>query len=359
MSRRLLRTLPGLFAAFTLAGATLFATTEAHADDANPPHTDAPHDAHPSCALGRWINVSPQDAEAIADIVCTQVRQSANPSVPARVHVVRIGSKHVVTLETLTQAGPVSKEIVLQSLDEITIAAPRLVEATETQKTTAETVTMTNVVSGDETRPVKKKPSFMHAEMGMLGAGSPSIGAGAGMNIALGGGSERWSFIGDLRVAGAAFNSIASTALTIFTLGSVDMSKGGKITYVSLTGGARHHLSADDIAPFVGMGLGFNHVGTGPAVDGDGSYSYGNTYITQGSSTYVEKNANAGLAFYGELGLDILRTRNVGGTISLRADAPTFTVETVEVTSANGVQDRNRKSTYAPIMSAGIALRFQ
>src|SRR5262249_45752413 len=101
--------------------------------------------------------------------------------------------------------------------------------------------------------------------------------------------------------------------------------RGRYTDHVALAGGVRHYFSLADTSPFVGMGMGIEYVN-------------------------VDHADGAGLAFYGELGLDLLRTNQFGGSFSLRCDAPTFSIS-----PGSG---HSGPHYYTPIIGAGFAMRF-
>jgi hypothetical protein len=300
--------------------------------------------AEEACGLEKAIGVTEAEGLAIADIVCGPIR-----SEPAKypghhgVRVVKIGAKIVLTL-----ASPSGdKQLVLTSLEEITVAAPRLHEAAAEAKPVEETVDVTNVV-GDEARRPKAKPSAVHAWMGVIGAGHQR-GAGGGVLLGISAGSERWSFVGDLRVAGESFNKPAALAAMIVTLGSTKIEPDAKFAFVSLAGGVRHHFSASDVAPFVGGGLALDYIGYGTTRSKTMNYGY---------EGYEERSSGAtGLAGYGELGLDVLRTHLVGGAVVMRCDVPAFATERV-TSDPNDPTKTVTTRAYEPVLSAGIVLRF-
>ncbi|MBX3227835.1 MAG: hypothetical protein KIT84_22765 [Labilithrix sp.] len=297
-----------------------------------------------SCAVDKHEGFSDADADGVEQIVCRAVRE-AGRSGRFRVHLGKLGSKVILTLVERAPDGDRDEQVILSGLDEVSVAAPRLVEASAEQKPVAETVTVNNVV-GEETRTPKKRASHVHAWMGMIGAGGAGA-IGAGANLAISAGSERWSFVGDLRLAGDAFNKPASVAGAIVTLGAVDVARDGDadFSYASLTGGARHHFAGTDFSPFAGLGLGVDFIARKQTVMHHGGY------------VSEDLKGKAGLAGYAEIGLDLMRTHVVGGAITLRADMPAFAVEERKPDPTN---DRRylQRSTYSPIFSAGFALRF-
>ncbi len=323
------------FASFSFFAAA-FASSPARADEPAPPPV-----ADPTCAVERFVGVTKEDAEAVEAIVCAEVHEQA-PYGRHRIRIAKLGGKVVLTLVSEREAGGprIEKQLVLSGLDEVPVAAPRLVEATADAKPVAETQTVTNVV-GQEARVPKKKASEVHAWLGIVAAAAPGGGTGAGAHLGLSAGSDRWSFVGDLRLAGQAFAEPAAAALTIFSLGLLEPKPEGELSYVSLSGGVRHHFAATDTSPFLGTGVALDHVGRDPE-------GYG-------------KAKNTGVAGYAELGLDLMRTHVVGGAIALRFDAPAFTlVQTKQGASWSYPQQAvtQRTTAWVPVIGATFSLRF-
>lgn len=275
--------------ASVVAASLLFASKSALAAEPEPVPVRPPAD----CALDLHAGVEMEDVTAIALVVCSEVRQKLPAGPLYRVRVARLGSKIVLSLSTL---GQPERQLVLSSLDEVPVAAPRLVESLSAGSPPSDTTTVTNVVGG-EARTHKKKSGEIHAWLGMVGATvlGPTVATGAGVSAGLSVGSDRWSFVGDLR------------------------GTGGDVKLVALSGGVRHHFGSSDTTPFVTMGIALASVDAErkSASDLDGG----------------------GLVVFGELGLDVLRTSQFGGAIVLRADVPAFEDNT-------------------PILTAGLAMRF-
>lgn len=330
------------------------------ATSAAPAPSAAPAAAAPSppkpaqderCAVDVHPNVSDADAAAVEDVVCTLIRSENVPG-RHRIHVTKLGSKVVLTLVTTFEGVSVEKHLALSDMGEITVAAPRLLEASSERKAVADTVDVNNVV-GDEARIPKKKHSAVHGWLGVMGGSASGYGSGGGMSVGLSAGNDRWSFITDFRLAGSAFNKPASLAALICTLGTVDMKTKNDFSFVSVSAGARHHFTTSDVSPFVGMGLALDYMQLQDASAATSNYaSY--SYTGRSSRDY---GSNTGLAAYAEAGLDLLRTHTIGGAVVIRADAPTYSVDTVEVVTSDPTK-RQHTSTYAPFITAGIALRF-
>lgn len=251
------------------------------------------------CALEMHAGVEDADAQAVEEIVCAEVRSKLAGRGVHRVRVAKLGGKVVLTLRETHAAGDTAeKQLVLSGLEEVPVAAPRLTEAISETKVVEDTQTATNIV-GVEARPYKKKTSEVHALLEMVGLAAlgPKSGSGGGVQFGLSAGSETWAFLGELRLA------------------------GGKADHIALTGGTRHFFSDRDTSPFVGMGMGIETMN-------------------------VDRDSGGGLAFYLELGVDVLRTRQFGGMFGLRVDLPTFAID-----------DYGGKY-YTPIAALELAMRF-
>lgn len=112
-----------------------------------------------SCSLERAIGLTEVESQAVEEVVCAPLRASPQGKT-YRVHAIRIGTKVTVRLVSLAaDGGRTDDELVLSSIDELTVAAPRLREAAVEHKRVTETLDVTNVV-GDESRKPKKRPTF-------------------------------------------------------------------------------------------------------------------------------------------------------------------------------------------------------
>lgn len=294
------------------------------------------------CAVERYVGVTKDDADAVEEIVCTEIHEQAPYPGTHRIRVTKLGSKIVLTLVSEREGGGrIEKQLILSSLEEVPVAAPRLVEALVEKKAVAETQTVTNVV-GQEARVPKKKASEVHAWMGMLAVAAPGGGTGGGAHLGFSAGSDRWSFVGDLRLAGASFVEPAAVVLTIFSLGLLKPEPEAELGYVSLSGGVRHHLMTTDTAPFLGAGI---------ALD----------YVALDAHERRPDEKQTGVAGYGEIGLDLMRTHVVGGAVALRFDAPAFAVERERYAgswSATQSPRVQKTTAWIPVIGASFSLRF-
>jgi hypothetical protein len=113
--------------------------------------------ADEACLVERAVGLTDAEAAAVDEVMCGVIRASA-PTTRHRVRVARLGAKVVVTLDNGTSSP---KQLVLSSLDELSVAAPRLTLAAQDARPVAETVDVTNVV-GDDERTLKKKSAEIH-----------------------------------------------------------------------------------------------------------------------------------------------------------------------------------------------------
>jgi hypothetical protein len=305
----------------------LLVTSAAHADD--------------ECAVEKFVGVTQEDAEAVQDIVCTEIHEQTPYAATHRIRITKLGGKIVLTLvSTRPGGGRIEKQLILSGLEEVPVAAPRLVEALVDKKPVDETQTVTNIV-GQETRVPKKKASEVHAWLGMVAVASPGGGTGGGAHLGLSAGSDRWSFVGDLRLAGQSFAEPAAAAITIFSLAQLQPKPEGEFSYVSLSAGVRHHLMPTDVSPFLGAGVALDYIGCDPENE--------------------RKSKNTGVAGYGELGLDLMRTHIVGGAIAIRFDAPAFSLDKeriIEATTPTGSPRIQHSKVWLPVVGASFSLRF-
>ncbi len=304
----------------------LWTAGTAHADD-TPPAPQAPPAATPTapaapapslpvaptrsvaitvpggyvCTLGEHSGVEESDGRTAVDLVCHELaRQKAT----AGAYEVRFGKLGSRTLVSISDPAGFEQRTFVQSVEEIPTVAPRLVEAVVQHKSFDQTVTANNVI-GSETRVPRVKPGQSGAYLGVIGMSgigmSPSMSGGFDMGIIFR--SDRVAFTLHGRAGG---------------IGSAD----DKLGFADLDLGGRYYLGDGDVAPFVSGGFEFAYFQANRR--GTYSYNYG------GKSYSVERDSDqsgSGVGAFGEFGLDIGRTDRVGFTLSLRADAPFFTLK--------------------------------
>lgn len=297
------------------------------------------------CVLDAHPGIDDADADAATDFVCAEVDKHLVGGA-ARYHVKlgKLGGQVVVTVEA-ERAGARSEreQLVLSSIEEVPVAAPRLVDALGQKRPVAETMDVTNVVGG-ETRVPKKRPSEVHGSLTPLVLVMPGAGTSGGARLGLSFGAGRWSFGTDATLAGYSFTGVLNGFL-----GSSrdayserkDVIKNPGIGYAALAAGVRFHFTESDLSPFVGAGIALMYEGQA-----------GDSY------TPSEHVSNFGGAAFGELGVDVARTRQFGATFSARVDAPAYALSTTtERPSATGYTTMNA-SNYVPVVTLGIGLRL-
>lgn len=285
--------------------------------------------AENDCTMTRAVGLTEAESQAVEDIVCQVVHEQAPRGAKHYVRLSAIGGRYVLTIMQERNGIVAEKQALLNGVDEVVVASPRLVQALTEEKGVADTQTMTNIIAS-EARTPKKKPSEMHAGLGVIGVGAFSGSAQGGAQFSVMVGSPSLSFVGDMRVAG----DVASDFVTVGTLGILQPSKEPQMGYASLSSGARHHFTDTDLSPFVGVGLAFASVSV---------------------STENSSQKNSGIAGYAEVGLDVLRTSTLGGTVAVRVDVPTFELKGRQ-TLADGASAPARM--YTPVVAAAFSLRF-
>lgn len=285
--------------------------------------------AEKNCMVTRAVGISEGDAQAFEDIVCQAVHEQAPAGAAHYVKVSASGGRYVVTLIQDRGGILTEKQAVLNGIDELPVAAPRLVEAVSEDKRLADTQTVTNIIA-QEARTPKKKAGEIHAGLGALAIGSFSGVTQAGAQFSLSIGSPQLSFVGDLRLAG----DVANDLMKGFSLGLVELAEERSLGYAAASTGARHNFNDKDFSPFIGGGLAL-------------------AAISMSANGTSQKNS--GVAGYVEIGLDVLRTSTFGGTVALRLDAPAFMLEGTQ----RGADGKPAQvSSYTPIAGAAFSMRF-
>jgi hypothetical protein len=259
-----------------------------------------------SCGPGAVQGVYPADAQTGVWLVCEEVRRrqglplaiSPNEGPAAyRVGMLRLGNAVILTLQVEAPIGTIrdGRQLRLASIEELPVAAPRLVDALWRGVPVTSTQKVSNLV-GEETREYQKKPGeFLWGGglMGVYGAGS-SVGVQPGIDIRAGYETEKYGIGLDLR----------------FGTGSDDHDDKS-MDYVAFGIGGRYFLSDGNIGPFFGGGLTWSGIDVR-------SDDLGNGYGVSGS----------GMGAYGEVGVEFLRLHSSRLTFDLRFETPFYQLET-------------------------------
>ena len=268
------------------------ATAEPPASPTAPDEAQA-QAAVPTGAVACVVEPNGIDAASAATagrLVCEQLRarhsQSQAGGAGFRVRLDRLGRSVLVTVSYEAPLGhPVrSRRMTLASLEEITVAAPRLATAVVLDQPLEDTQHVDNLV-GEETREYKKKPGEFLWGIGLLGASVPTG------DLYMAPGFELTGFYETPRF-GFGFSG---------RFGGADRDDS-EYSFASLSLGARYFMSEGDFSPFVGGGVELLYLNVNQADGG-------------------------GLGAYGEVGVEMLRLHGSRFTASLRVEAPFFGLE--------------------------------
>jgi len=288
--------------AAAVVASALLAPATAFAQDVEPdaPPPEAPPSgvtlSIPPCRLAEHAGFEEADARTAGQLVCLAIgRAGASQAVRYRVSLGKLGNTIILVV---AQEGPSigstvdSREMRLQGIEEVEIAAPRIAESIVHGTPLAETQKVDNLVGG-ETRQPKTAPGKVHFALGLIGM-MPPLDQGAapapGFNLDLHyeTGSGRLELGGSFRAGGgAASNTAPSMSFAIFSLGG------------------RYYTSDTDFSPYVGGGLSWGYLNL--KVDGQ-----------------TESGDNSGLGAYVDAGIEVMRTHHTHLAFGARLDLPFY-----------------------------------
>lgn len=248
---------------------------------APPPAPTAP------CALGDHSGVDEADARTAADLVCHDLAERGARGA----HSVRFGKLGGRVLVTVRAEGGDERRVVLSSIDEITVASPRLAAAIAEGKPLDETQTVSNVLR-EEARPVVSKPGQMGFNGGLFGVAPGGQGAAPSPGVDLGLLYQAGRF--GVGAAGRLAPAVGDGPAVL--------------SYVVLGTGGRFYLGEGDVSPFAGAGASYASLCVKDRSDGMGG----------------DEACGTGFGGYGELGVEALRTHRVSFAATARADVPFF-----------------------------------
>jgi hypothetical protein len=286
------------FVALTLAVAVL-APTLARAQDAEEtrPAPAAPSPAGSNCRLGDHEGFEDADSRTAAQVVCAEVARAGAPAgTRFRVSLGKLGSIAVLSVaregETPGSTAD-SREMRLQGVEEVMVAAPRIAESIVKGTPLLETEKVDNLV-GQETRQPKSKPGKTHFALGLAGVLPPldqglTPAPGVVFDVHYETGSQNFELGGTVRFGGGDGGGTAAVnnGFFVFSLGG------------------RGYTSDADVSPYVGGGL---------------SWSYLSVHAP---SSGISASAN-GLGAYADAGIEILRTHHAHLALGVRLDVPFF-----------------------------------
>jgi hypothetical protein len=255
----------------------------------DPGYTDAPTPVAitPTCTLENHSGISDAEAHTAAEIVCYELAKQHAGATPHDVRFGTLGGRTMVVVSSHGPNGVDERRTFITGMDEITVAAPRLVSALVEGKQLEETRNVDNVLASEtpQQKLIRGVMAFDGGIYGGTGLGASS-GASAGVGVGL------LYRAGNLGVGGQG------------RAGGIG-SNNEKLTSLSLDVGARYYLSTADIAPYIGGGFEI--------------------------SAFEVKNAQgdisgSGCGAYGAVGVELLRTHNAAISASLRADLPFYSL---------------------------------
>jgi hypothetical protein len=248
----------------------------------------------PTCRLAEHAGIEEADASTAAQLVCAELARADHSSgARYRVSLGKLGS--VVILSVAREGDSLgstadAREMRLQAIEEVSVAAPRIADSIVRGTTLRDTETVDNLV-GEETRNPKAKPGKVHVAIGILGVLPPlsqGVGPAPGANLELHYETSAYEIGGGMRFGGGAASS-----------GSPSMG------FFGLWIGGRYFTSNTDFSPFVGGGL---------------SWSLLKLRLPDGRFD----GDNSGLGAFAEGGVEIMRTHHAHLAFGLRFDLPFF-----------------------------------
>jgi hypothetical protein len=272
-------------------------------DDLPPPAAEAPPVTVtiPPCRLAEHAGFEEADARTAALLVCASIAHAgASPGARYRVSLGKLGSIIILSVaEEGTTIGSTvdSREMRLQGIEEVDVAAPRIAAAIVHGIPLVETERVDNLVGGD-TRVPKARPGTVHFALGLVGMAPPldqgmSPAPGLMLDLHYETPNQRFELGGSFRGgAGQASNESPSVGFAIFSVGG------------------RYYTSDTDFSPYVGGGL-----------------SWGYLNLTLPGQNNLS-GSNSGLGAYADAGVEILRTHHTHLSVGARLDVPFFALNT-------------------------------
>jgi hypothetical protein len=289
------------------AACALFAPATALAQEPpdNPPPLEqlpAPSAPSPACRLGDHEGFDEADARTAARLVCAEI---AHAGAPAGTHYrVALGKLGSTTILSVAREGDTpgstadSREMRLQKIEEVMVAAPRIAEAIVKGLPITETEKVDNLV-GQETRQPLSKPGKTHFALGLVGVLPPldqglTPSPGLVLDVHYETGSQQFEVGGSMRFGGGnggADNPAICNGFFVFSLGG------------------RWYSADTDVSPYLGGGL---------------SWSFLNLSLP-GQTGF--QGQGSGLGAYVDAGVEILRTHHAHLAFGARLDLPFFSVK--------------------------------
>ncbi len=297
-------------APLAVLAASLLTSAAALAQEPEKPTPADEPDTRPPCRLTDSEGFDDADSRTAARLVCNQLGRAGAPAnAHYRVSLGKLGSTVILSVaqEGSTPNSTVDvREMRLQGVEEVEVAAPRIADSLVHGTPIAETEKVDNIVGG-EARVPKTKPGKVHFALGLAGymppldqGQAPSPGVLLDLHYETGNG--RLELGGAFRAGGGNASNGSPTA-----------------NFVMFSTGGRYYTSDADLSPYVGGGL-----------------SWGYLYLALPGQNI--EGGNSGLGAYVDAGLQILRTHSTHLALGARLDLPFYALNT---TAING-------GTYVP-----------
>jgi hypothetical protein len=259
-----------------------------------------------SCTLGGHAGIEDADAQTAGRLVCDEIaRAGGPPGVHYRVDIGKLGSTIILSVaRDADRPGTTAdtRELRLQNIEEVSVAAPRLAVAIVHGAPIAETETTENLV-GQETRVPKTKPGSIHFALGLTGLLPPldqGLAPAAGLMM-------DWHYEANRLEMGVGVRGGGGSG------GNNEPTLG----YFMVDLGGRYFFSDADFSPYVGGGL---------------EWMYLNLQVPNENFS----GNNGGLGAFADAGVEILRTHHTHLAIGARLDLPFFSIQNSNTGSGNG-----------------------
>ena len=256
-----------------------------------------------TCHVSEHAGIDDADARTTTDLVCGEL---AALEAIGGIYDVRFGKLGTRVLLSVTKrATGANRRMLIQSFEEVPVAAHRLVAALVEHKSVEGTQNIDNVIASESRQPTNKSLAIS-TEFGLVGVTAvgvaPNASAGAMAGVMLR--NSHLSFGSHVRGGGAGSSS-------------------NKLVFAGIDLGVRYHLSDAASAPFVGGGvtLAYLKIARDPVGPPPGTSGWATSITTDLSPS------GSGFGAYLEGGVELLRSSRVGAALSLRVDAPFYVLE--------------------------------
>jgi len=268
---------------------------------ATAPVAPAAADTRPACTLGEHDGIDEASASTATQIVCDAIRH-AGPS-PDEHFRVSLGTLGQIVVLTVTKEGATpgstvdSRQLRLQHVEEIPVAAPRVAESLVRGTPIEETQKVDNLV-GEETRVPRSKGGHTKFAMGLMGVTPPldkglTPSPGIILDLHYEAANGRFELGGDMRFGGGSNDDNTIAAVN----GFFEFSMGG-----------RYYTTDTDFSPYIGGGF---------------AWSYFNLNLPDGEFT----SERTGLGAYVGTGFEVLRTHSTHLALGARLDLPFYSFQ--------------------------------